>query len=164
MSFNVQSIFRTAVDLLPGGTLVRSLVEGAGSMLLKKAARAVGLGDDKIGEVLDEARRLATHDEEIKQAIRREEDARREFELAFFGRAADLSPRAQWWRAVTRPLLSLTLSALFVLGVLIQYGQQLAGSGGAVLVIPPEVVELTKWVVAFWFTSRGVEKVMGMFK
>jgi hypothetical protein len=164
MSFNVQSVFRTAVDLLPGGTLVRSLVEGAGSLLIKKAAKTVGLKEEKIGEVLNEVRRLAADDEEIKRAIKQEEDSRREFELAFYGRAADLSPQAQLWRSITRPLLSLILVALFVLGVLIQYGQQVMGNGGNFLIIPPEVVELAKWVVAFWFTSRGVEKVMGRFK
>lgn len=164
MTFRVQSIFETAADLLPGGTLVRSLVEGAGNLLLKKAAQTVGLADEQLDKVLDQARRLAADDAEIKDALQREEESRRQFELAYYGRAADLSPRAQWWRAVTRPLLSLGLVTLFALGVLIQYGQQIAGVEHNVLAIPSEVVELSKWVVAFWFTSRGVEKVVGRLK
>lgn len=166
MTLNVKSIFGMAADLLPGGTLVRSIVRGAGSLLLKKAAQTVGVEEKQIDSILSQAQKLAIEDEDLKKALLQEEEARRQFELAFYGRAADLSPRAQLWRTITRPLLSFGLVGLLTLGILIQYGQQIftGVSGPELLEIPGEIVELSKWVVAFWFTSRGVEKIVGVLK
>lgn len=162
MGLNLKSIFDTAADLLPGGTLVKSIVKGAGALVLKKAAKQVGVAEKDIESVLSSAEKIAAEDEEIKQALREEEKKRREFELSFYGRAADLSPKAQLWRAITRPILSIGLVGLFAIGILIQYGQQLFGADKP-LTIPPETVELGKWIVAFWFSSRGVEKVVQLF-
>ncbi len=166
MPLSVKSIFGIASELLPGGTLARSIVRGAGGLLLKKAAKEIGVEEKTIDSILIQAQKIADKDEEIRKALLREEDARRQFELAFYGRAADLSPRAQLWRAITRPVLSIALVGLFALGILIQYGQQLLFEfqNPDLLQIPKEVVELAKWVVAFWFTSRGIEKIVGLFK
>lgn len=162
MGFNLKTLFNTAADLLPGGTLVKSIVQGAGSLLLKKAGKKVGVKEEQIDSILRQAQKLADEDEEIKKAIREEEESRRQFELAFYGRAADLSPRAQLWRAITRPLISFGLVGLFVIGILIHYGQQLCGlPSNELLKIPGEVLQLTKWVIAFWFSSRGLEKILG---
>jgi hypothetical protein len=165
MALDIKSIFGMATDLLPGGTLVKSIVRGAGALLLKKAGEKVGVKEDKIESILNQAQKLAEEDEDVKKALLQEEEARRQFELSFFGKAGELSPKAQLWRAITRPILSLGLVGLLVLGIIIQYLQQIFGVPKAeLLVIPGQVVELAKWVVAFWFTSRGVEKVVGLFK
>ena len=166
MKLDVTSVFGLAADLLPGGSLLKSIVRGAGSILLKRAAKTAGLEEKQIDSLLSQALKLADEDDELKRALRQEEEERRQFELAFFGRMADLEPRAQLLRAITRPILSLGLLGLFTLGILIQYGQQLiVGIPGAdCLAIPGALVELTKWVVAFWFTSKGVEKIAGLIK
>lgn len=165
MALDLKSIFGMATDLLPGGTLVKSIVRGAGALLLKKAGEKVGVKEDKIESILNQAQKLAEEDEDVKKALMQEEEARRQFELSFFGKAGDLSPKAQLWRAITRPLISFGLVGLFFVGIIIRYLQHIFGVPEAgLLPIPPEVVELTKWVVAFWFTSRGVEKVVGLFK
>ncbi|MBU0520066.1 hypothetical protein KKA00_10255 [bacterium] len=164
MGINLKSIVSSAADLLPGGTIVRSLVEGAGHLLVRKAAKEIGIADRQIDQVLSGVKRLAQQDPELQAALQKEEQARREFEMAFYGKAAELSPQAQLWRTITRPLLSFSLVGLFALGILIQYYQQVFISLPDLLIIPEEVVELSKWVVGFWFTSRGVEKIIGLMK
>jgi len=164
MGLNLTKIVSSAADLLPGGSIVRSIVEGAGHLLIRKAASEIGIDDQQVDRVLSGVKRLSLEDAEIQAALQQEEEARREFELAFYGKASDLNPQAQFWRTITRPLLSFGLVGLFALGILIQYGQQLFMTSSEILTIPPQVVELSKWVVGFWFTSRGVEKIFGLIK
>ncbi|MCX6641740.1 MAG: hypothetical protein NTW14_14840 [bacterium] len=166
MSFKAKDLLNAAGDLLPGFNLVKLIVEGAGALLLKKAAKGVGIDEKQIDAVLQEAGRIASTDEEFQKALLADESSRRQFDLAYYGSAAEVSAGSRFWRNVTRPLISLAMVGLFILGVLIRYGEQLFGGMAAdqLLTVPSEVVELTKWTVAFWFTSRGVEKIAGLSK
>lgn len=150
-----------ALDMIPGGSIVKSLADGAASLLIRKAAGKVGISDEKVDELLDAGSAVAARDPEVQAQLAAEEQQRREFELDFYGRAADLSPKAQFWRAATRPIITFSLIGLFVIGTLTGYVQQVLET--APLEIPPSVVELTKWVVAFWFSGRSAEKIIGMF-
>ena len=161
MGLDMKTIFDTAADLLPGGTLLKSIIKGAGALLLKKAAKKVGISDATVDSIFKEAENIAETDIEMKEILLKEESGRREFELAFYGKASELSPKAQLWRTITRPLLSFSMVGLFVLGVLIQYVQQIGG--WSLLVVPDQVVEVTKWVVGFWFGGRSIEKIVQTF-
>lgn len=166
MALKLQSLLGIASDLIPGGAVARSLAQGAGGYLLKKAASEAGVKPETIDLILVQAQKIAAQDEQIRKSLSEEEEMRRQFDLAFYGRVADLSPAAQLWRTITRPLLSMTMIGLLTIGILIQYGQQVIFGVDEtdLLRIPVEVVELSKWVIAFWFTSRGVEKVVGLFR
>lgn len=158
----LKDIIGTVADFIPGGGITKSIIKGAGSLLLKKAASKVGVPESTIDVVLKESQSIAETDPEMQKILSEENQKQREFELAFYGKAADLSPKAQLWRAMTRPIISFGLVGLFVIGVLIQFGQQIFGSS-YVLELPPQLLQLCKWVVAFWFSSRGIEKVVGIF-
>ena len=149
------------LSMIPGGSLVSSIIGGAGKLLLGKAAAIAGIPGDTISKLSDAIVSVSNNDPEVQQAIAKEEEERRKFELEFFGRAADLSPKAQFWRAFTRPILTITLVGLFALGTITQMVQGVLGY--TPLTMTPELVELVKWVAAFWFTGRSVEKLIGSF-
>lgn len=65
-------------------------------MLLKKAGEKVGVKEDQIESILNQAQKLADEDEDIKKALLQEGETRRQFELQFFGKAGDLSPKARY--------------------------------------------------------------------
>jgi len=65
-------------------------------------------------------------------------------------------------RNLTRPIISLGIIGLFTIGILIQYTQTLLGHN--ILLIDPLLYQLAKWVCAFWFVSRGVEKIIALLK
>lgn len=73
---------------------------------------------------------------------------------------SQLSPRAQVWRSITRPVITFSIIGLIVLGVLIQYVQSIVGVEQQ-LEIPKQVFSFGKLVMAFWFGSRGLEKLLG---
>lgn len=72
---------------------------------------------------------------------------------------SQLSPRAQVWRSITRPVITFSIIGLIVLGVLIQYVQGIVGID--TIEIPKQVFSFGKLVMAFWFGSRGLEKLLG---
>ena len=73
---------------------------------------------------------------------------------------SQLSPRAQVWRSITRPIISFSIIAVILLGVLISYGEHLAGVENP-LEVPKYIISFGKWVLGFWFGSRGIEKILG---
>lgn len=159
---NLKDVIGTVTDLIPGGGIVKSLVKGAGSLLLKKAAGKAGVPESTVDAILEESQRIAESDPEMQKILSEENQKQREFELAFYGKMGDLSPKAQLWRAITRPIISFGLVGLFALGVLIIFAQQIFGST-YVIEMPAQLLTLVKWVVAFWFSGRTVEKVVGLF-
>ncbi len=55
MALNLKKIADAITDIIPLGSLAKSLVKGAGSLLFKKAAKAVGIKEEKVDELFLEA-------------------------------------------------------------------------------------------------------------
>ena len=70
-----------------------------------------------------------------------------------------LSPRAQVWRSITRPMITFSIIGVIVLGILIQYVQGIIGVEETIE-IPKQLFTFGKLVMAFWFGSRGLEKII----
>jgi len=163
----IGKILGSIADVLPFGAVAKSIIKGAGSLLLKKAAAKVGID---IEPVLEEANKMAENDQEIKMALINEEKERRAHELAVFGRFVDLDLGSQKMVARIRPLLSFGLVGTYILYCLVYLVAQLFPYlfGFEVPpVIPPSLIKVTLWICGFWFIGRSFEKGMkiyGMYK
>lgn len=164
MGIKPLKILSSIADVLPFGTVAKSIVKGAGSLLLKKAAKKIGVD---IEPVLEEANKMAEYDQEIKMALISEEKERRAHELAVFGRFAELDEGSKKLRARIRPLLSLGLVGMFILICFVYLLQQIFPTllgFEFMITFPPELVSITKVVVGFWFGGRTVEKLAEIVK
>jgi len=72
---------------------------------------------------------------------------------------SQLSPQAQVWRSITRPLVTFAIVGILLLGILIQYVQGIVGT--ETIEIPKQMFTFCKWTLGFWFGSRGIEKILG---
>lgn len=156
----IKKIVDVITDILPFGSIAKSIAKGAGSLLLKKAAKKVGID---IEPVLAEAANLAENDFELKKLLIQEEKDVRKHDLEFFGKYADLDPKAKFWRAMVRPLLSFGLVGLFILTAFLQIIQQIFPRVFGLefmIIISPDLIVMAKWVVGFWFVGRTVEKIV----
>lgn len=161
---NLKKIFNAVTDIVPFGSVAKSIVKGAGSLLLKKSAKKLGIN---IEPVLEEASKMAEYDQEIKLALIEEEKEKRTHELAVFGRFAELDEGSKKLRARTRPLLSFGLIGLFMLYGIVALIQQLFPTAKGLefaIVFPPALVKIALAVVGFWFGGRTIEKVFGKDK
>lgn len=165
MSNLLKAVSSAATGLLamtPIGGIVKSITGGATKLLLGKAAEKIGMPSHDIENLLGKAAELSQTDQTMVAAIQSEETERRKFELEFFGRAADLDPKAQLWRAVTRPAISWSIVGLAVIGLLLQWSAQIFGF--AEIVIPVWLLDTVKYVLGFWFGGRTLEKVTSIIK
>jgi len=167
MGLNLKKIAGALTDIIPLGGLAKSLVKGAGSLLFKKAAKAVGIKEEKVDELFVEASRLAEYDHEIRKALIEEEKEKRAHELAVFGRFAELDEGSQKLRSRVRPLLSFGLVGTYLIHVYVRlvaqmfpywFGFEIAPT------IPPSLIKVTLWVCGFWFVGRTIEKVVEIKK
>lgn len=167
MGLNLKSIANAITDVLPFGGLAKSLVKGAGSLLFKKAAKAVGIKEEVVDMVFVEAEKLAEYDHEIKKALIEEEKLKRQHELSLFGRFAELDEGSQKLRARVRPLLSFALVGTYLaycwVTLIAQLFPYLFGFE-IPPVIPPSLIKVTLWVCGFWFVGRTIEKVVEIKK
>ena len=160
MAIKLGKIFDVITDALPFGSVAKSIVKGAGSLLLKKAAKKIGVD---IQPVLDEANKLAEYDHEIRLLLIEEEKERRKHELEFYGKFTELDIGSQKLRARVRPLLSFGLVGLFMLYGILALVQQIFPTilGLEFIIVPPEaLVKITVIVVGFWFGGRSLEKIL----
>lgn len=167
MGLNLKKIANAITAILPLGGLAKSLVKGAGSLLFKKAAKAVGIKEDVVDSIFVEAERLAEYDHEIKKALIEEEKEKRAHELAVFGRFAELDEGSQKLRARVRPLLSFGLVGLIMAYGLINLIHGIAPylMGLEFALVPPEWLKsMAVVVVKFWFVGRTVEKIVEIYK
>lgn len=167
MAINLKKIAEAVADIVPLGGIAKSLVKGAGSLLFKKAAKVVGIKEEKVDELFVEASKIAEYDHEIKKALIDEEKEKRVHELAVFGRFAELDEGSQKLRARVRPLLSFGLVGLILLYGLIQLVAQIFPylMGLEFLPVPPAWLEKTTLIViGFWFTGRTAEKIAKIVK
>lgn len=162
MAIKIGKILGTLADVLPLGAVAKSIVKGAGSLLLKKAAKVVGIKEEKVDELFVEASKIAEYDHEIKKALLDEEKQKRAHELAVFGRFAELDEGSQKWVARIRPMLSFGLVGTYIaycwaylIAQLFPYwfGFEIPP------VIPPSLIKVTIAVCFFWFAGRSWEKV-----
>ena len=73
-----------------------------------------------------------------------------------------LTPKAQFWKSVARPTIAMSLVGVLILGVIIQYVQQIFGASiEDVIVIPKYIITFDKIVVSAYIGSRGLEKILG---
>jgi|GEM_PF-3765430 len=158
MAIKIKDIFKVAADLIPGGSVVKSIVKGAGALLFKKAAKKVGIPEKTIDAIFSEGEKIAENDPEIRKALAEEDQKRREFEMSFFGRAADLSPQAQLWRAMTRPWISWASIGTYLLMHIARF-ILLACKVTGVPEVPTDLKKVVITIIGFWFLSRGGEKI-----
>lgn len=163
MGLKFKDILKVASDLIPGGSIVKSLVKGAGSLLFKKAAKKLGVPEDTVNAIFSESEKIAENDPEIRKLLADEDQKRREFEVTFFGSAADLNPKAQLIRAMTRPGISWATVGLFLLLHLARFVLITCGVDGTPE-IPEEIKHVVFAIIGFWFSWRGLEKVVSIFK
>ena len=167
MAIKIGKILGAVAEFLPFGTVAKSLVKGAGSLLLKKAAKVVGIKEEKVEELFVEAGKLAEYDHEIRLALIKEENDRRAHELAVFGRFTELDTTSQKLRARVRPLLSFSLVGLIITYGLINiiHGIFPYVMGLEFALVPPAwLKDMAIIVVKFWFVGRTAEKIVKTLK
>ena len=167
MGLNLKKIANLVTDVLPFGATVKSLLKGAGSLLIKKAARKIGIKEDKIDELMQESAKMAEYDQEIKLLLINEEKEKRAHELAVFGRFAELDAGSKKWVARIRPMLSIGLVGTYLAFCWIHlYAQLFPYKFGFEIapVFPPSLIKVTLWVCGFWFVGRTIEKVVEVRK
>jgi hypothetical protein len=167
MGLNLGKIFKAVTDIVPLGGIAKTIIKGAGSLLIKKAAKAVGIPEEKTEAMIAEAARLAEYDHEIRKLLIDEEKQKRAHELALFGRFADLDTGSKKLRARIRPLLSLGLVGTYLAYCWVHLISQMFPHvvGFEFLPeFPPALIKVTIWVCGFWFVGRTVEKVTDIVK
>ena len=160
MGLNLKKILSAVTDIIPLGGVAKSIVRGAGALLLKKSAKKLGID---IEPVLEEAGKMAEYDQEIKLALMEEEKEKRAYELAVFGRFAELDEGSKKWVARVRPMLSFGLVGTYILYCLAYLVAQVFPhlTGFEIPpVIPPSLIKVTIAVCFFWFAGRSWEKVV----
>ncbi len=161
VGLKIKDILKVASGLIPGGSIVKSILKGAGSLVFKKAAKKVGIPEKTIDAIFSEGEKIAENDPEVRKALADEDEKRREFEVAFFGNAADLNPKAQLIRAMTRPGISWASVGTFLLLHVARFTLLTCGVKSTPE-IPKELTHIVLAIIGFWFSWRGVEKVAGM--
>jgi len=72
-----------------------------------------------------------------------------------------LDPIAQYNRTMARPRIAIMIVAVYLSGILIQWGQILFGvEKAAVINIPSDLTEFAKIVVTVIVGTRGIEKIV----
>ena len=150
----MKSTIRLAIQSLPAGTTLKSICNGAGAMLLKKAAEKVDIEKEKIDSLLVKAKILAEEEDYLKEALDQEEEARLDAGINHL----TLSPGIQKWKAALRPTVVFLLVILIAIGALIVYFQSLYNPQ-ITLKINEKLFVLAKLALIIWFVSRGLEKL-----
>ena len=72
-----------------------------------------------------------------------------------------LDPIAQYNRTMARPRIAIMIVAVYLSGILIQWGQILFGvSRDSTIIIPSDLTEFAKIVVTVIVGTRGIEKIV----
>ncbi|MBA7496229.1 hypothetical protein ES702_06828 [subsurface metagenome] len=150
----------TIADILPGGGIIKSILKGAGSLLLRKAAKKIGIPDSTMEAIFNEAEQMFLERKEIRESFLKEQEAERKFLLESEGRYSELSKTEKVWRTLMRPVLTVSVVGTFILVIWINVASQVFSFKA--VVVPGEITMFSKWIVAFWFCSRGAEKLFNI--
>lgn len=141
--------------ILPGGGLIKGV--------LNLAAKKIPGAEKVLEQVFTEAESLYRDKAEIREAYLQEQESEREYLLESEGKYSELSKTEKVWRSLMRPILTCSVVGSFILILWIGVFQNIFGSVS--IIHPPESLFLfAKWIIAFWFCSRGAEKLMGILK
>lgn len=162
MGLKLKDILNVITDIVPLGSVVKTLGKGVGALLTKKVAKATGIDISDVEKVLVKTNEEIENDHEIRKMLIEDARADRQHQLDFFGKFGDLDSGSQKLRARVRPFLSFGLVGLFmaygIVGLLHQVFPYVMG-----LEFMPEpstaLIKVTLYVVGFWFGGRTVEKV-----
>ena len=167
MGIKLKDILNIVTDIIPLGTVVKTLGKGIGALLVKKVSKATGVNIVDVKEVLVQTNEEIENDHEIRKMLIEDARADRQHQLDFFGKFGDLDSGSQKLRSRMRPILTFVLVGLISLYGLIQLLAQIFPylMGLEFLPVPPAWLEKTTLtVVAFWFGGRTIEKVASIFK
>lgn len=83
-------------------------------------------------------------------------------EVGFFGKVSELPVLGQTIRAMTRPLLSWFVALLFGVGQILYWTYIWKFGIAMPEFLPDALVTVFKWVIGFWFGSRGLQETVKM--
>ena len=167
MGLKFKDILKVVTDVIPFGTVVKTLGKGVGALLTKKVAKVTGIKVEDVEKVLIKTQQEIEGDQEIKRLLIADAKAERKHELDFYGSFGELDTGSRKLRASVRPILSFGLVGLiFVYGIVGLYCQLFPYTFGLEFIpaVPAWLEKTCLWVVGFWFGGRTIEKVVGIFK
>lgn len=83
-----------------------------------------------------------------------------EQEMSFFGKMAELPVLGQTIRAMTRPILSWFIVLLFGVGQVLYWIYIWKHNIVQPEFLPEALVTTVKWIIGFWFGSRGLQETV----
>ena len=167
MGIKLKDILNVVTDIIPFGTVVKTLGKGVGSLLVKKVAKVVGIPQETIENVLTETNKIIEQDHEIRKMLIEDAKADRQHQIEFFGKFGELDTGSQKLRARMRPILTLGLVGTFDLFVIVIFVSQMfpyVFGFEIPPVMPPELTSIVKVIIGFWFGGRTIEKVAKIIK
>jgi len=167
MGIKLKDIFNIVTDIIPLGTVVKTLGKGVGSLLTKKVAKVVGIPEETVEQVLIETDKVAERDHEIRKMLLEDVKADRQHQIDFFGKFGDLDEGSQKLRSRMRPILTFALVGTFDLFVIVIFISQMFPYVFGFEIpptMPPELTNIVKVIIAFWFGGRTVEKIVSTIK
>lgn len=167
MSIKLKDIINIVTDIIPLGTVVKTLGKGVGALLTKKVAKIVGIPEETVEQVLIETEKIAERDHEIRKMLIEDAKADRQHQVEFFGKFGELDTGSQKLRSRMRPILTLGLVGTFDLFIIVIFiSQMFPYLFGFEIppVMPPELTSIVKVIIAFWFGGRTIEKVAKIIK
>lgn len=104
-------------------------------------------------KILDKVDNVLTGQRDIKKKLLDQE-------MNFFGRMAELPVLGQTIRAMTRPILSWFVALLFGTGQVLYWIYIWKYKVPMPEFLPDALVTVFKWVIGFWFGSRGLQETV----
>jgi len=153
MGISIGKIAGAVASIIPGGDIAKSAL----GLILKKAAKTAGIDDQKTEEIMKKANEIAEQDIELKKMLIAEREQERQFILEEEGRFLDKPPIAKLLSSIARPVIGLATFALLFIQILVRTIQFIFHVA-VPLPISPELIEINKWVIAFYFVLRTGEK------
>lgn len=104
-------------------------------------------------KIVDKVDNLVSGQQDIKKKLI-------EQELSFFGKASELPPLGAVIRAMTRPVISWFIILLFGVGQILYWIYIWKYRIAMPEFLPEALVTTVKWIIGFWFGSRGLQETV----
>jgi len=167
MGLSFKQILNVVTDVIPFGTVVKTLGKGVGALLTKKVAKVTGIKIEDVEKVLVKTQQEIEGDQEIKRLLIADAKEERKHELDFYGQFGQLDTFSQKLRARVRPILSFSLVGLIITYGIINLIHMIFPyvMGLEFAIAPPLWLEnMATVVVKFWFVGRTAEKIVSIWK